>query len=105
MPTGRLSRHDALIQLRSCLEDGIVEPHPHFLKALADDNLSLTDAWIVLRGGTIYDEPEFDVRFQQWRYKVEGKETGGKWLKIVFTFLQEDETTVTLLITAFVSQK
>ena len=53
----------------------------------------------VLKSGVVYDEPEFDVRFQHWRYKVEGSELGGRWLAIVFTFIASEET---LLITAFV---
>lgn len=94
----RLSKQEAQDLLRHCLEQGIVEPHPHFLKALSDEGLDLPDAWHVLRSGVVYDEPEFNVRFQQWRYSVEGREPGGKWLKIVFCFEEEDST---LLITVF----
>ena len=60
------------------------------------------DVLMVMKRGGIYDEPEFHVRFQEWRYKVEGKETEGRWLKIVFSFIENDET---LLITAFVVER
>jgi hypothetical protein len=98
----RLSRHDALARVRHCLEKGIVEPHPHFLRALKDDGLDFGDAIYVLRTGNIYDEPEFDVRFQQWRYLIQGKEPDGGLLAIVFTFRAIDNA---LLITAYVKQK
>src|SRR5438477_1805936 len=98
----RLSRHDALAKLRNCLENGVVEPHPHFLRALKDDGLDLGDAMLVLKTGAIYAEPEFDVRFRQWRYRIEGKEPGGVWMAIIFTFRAMDET---LLITAYVKKK
>ncbi|PYP87542.1 MAG: hypothetical protein DMG65_17360 [Candidatus Angelobacter sp. Gp1-AA117] len=94
----RLSKQEAQKLLRYCAENGVVEPHPHFLSALRDDGLDLLDAMPVLKSGIVYDEPEFDVRFRQWRYKVEGKESGGRWLMIVFTFRADDET---LLITAY----
>ncbi len=98
MTTRCLSKQEAQDLLRWCLEDGVVSPHPHFKKALADDGLALPDAMVVLRKGTVFDEPEFNARFQQWRYRVEGREPGGKWLKIVFAFIEEYEV---ILITAF----
>src|SRR5437016_12367650 len=96
--TRRLSRQDAQALLRHCVENGIVEPHPHFLRALKDDGLGFVDVMPILKAGIVYDEPEFDVRFRQWRYKVEGSEPGGGWLAIVFTFRAAEET---LLITAY----
>lgn len=98
----RLSKHDALAKMRNCLENGVVEPHSHFLRALRDDGLELGDAMLVLRTGGIYDEPEFDVRFRQWRYRIEGREPGQQWLAIVFTFRAVDEA---LIITAYVKKK
>lgn len=98
----RLSKQKAQQLLRRCLESGIVEPHPHFIDALKEDGLDLMDVMPVLKSGIIYDEPEFSVRFQHWRYKVEGREIGGKWVAIVFTFITDNEL---LLITAFVTQK
>lgn len=94
----RLSKQEAQSLLRRCMEKGIVEPHPHFLRALKDDGLDLIDAMPILKGGIVYDEPEFDIRYRHWRYKVEGRESQGQWLVIVFTFRASDET---LLITAY----
>ena len=98
----RLSKQDALKKLRFCLEFGIVEQHPHFKKALLEDGCDYNDALMIMKRGSIYDEPEFDVRFQEWRYKIEGEETEGRWLKIVFSFIEDDGT---LLITAFVVER
>jgi hypothetical protein len=53
------------------------------------------DAQFVLRKGMIYDESELDLRFQEWRYKVEGKPPDSeKKLKVVITFLKQDEVLV-----------
>lgn len=76
-----------------------MEQHPHFKKALKDDGLDYVSIFPVLRKGRIHSQPEFDARFQEWRYKVEGREIDGKWVSIVFCF---PEPTDTLLITAFV---
>lgn len=97
--SARLSKRDAEKKLRFCLEHGTVEQHPHFKKALHDDGLDYVSALPVLKSGHVHDEPEFDTRFQQWRYKIEGREVDGKWLAIVFCFPDETDT---LLITAFV---
>jgi hypothetical protein len=69
----RLSKSDALKLLRKCLENGIVEYHPHFAQRCRTRGIDPVDAQYVLRKGVIYDEAELDVRFQEWRYKVEGK--------------------------------
>jgi len=42
--------------------------------------------------------PEFHVGSQEWNYRVEGHEPGGKWLAIVFSFKTVDTT---FLITVF----
>lgn len=82
----RLSRADAETLLGHCLEEGSVIPSRHFREELANEGLDLADALQVLRTGTIHDEPEFDSKRGNWKYKVEGHETGGKWLCIVFAF-------------------
>jgi hypothetical protein len=90
----RLSKTDALKLLRACLQGGIVEYHPHFERRCRERGVDPQDAQYVLRKGVIYDEPELDVRFQEWRYKVEGTPPDGAKLKIVVTFLERDEVLV-----------
>lgn len=91
----RLSRSDALKLLRKCLAAGVVEYHPHFARRCQERGVDPQDAQFVLRRGIIYDEPELDVRFQEWRYKVEGKPPDReKRLKVVIAFLEQDEVLV-----------
>jgi len=96
----RMSRTDALALLHRCLdeEDAAVIPGPHFQKALAAEGLTFQDALAVMRSGNIYDEPEHDIGFGEWKYKLEGHETGGKWLGIIFSFKALDRA---FLITVF----
>ena len=77
---------EALDLLRYCLEEGVVVPGAHFRTELANEGLYLEDAWIVLRSGAIYSPPELDMRTGEWKWKIEGKEPGGLWLCIVFSF-------------------
>lgn len=73
--------------LRFCLQgDGEVVPGRHFRDELLAEGLALEDAWVVLKNGLILDPPEHDVKTGEWKYKVEGYETGGKWLVITFSF-------------------
>lgn len=90
----RLSKSDALTLLRECLKSGIVQYHPHFERRCRERGIDSLDAQFVLRKGIIYDEPELDLRFQEWRYKVEGKPPDSEKLKVVITFLERDEMLV-----------
>jgi Domain of unknown function (DUF4258) len=94
----RLSRQEAIDLVRHCLEDGEVRYGSHFRKALLDEGLTIPDARAVLRSGAIYDEPEEDIRSGEWKYRVEGYEPGGKWLVVVLTFKEVEQT---FLITVF----
>jgi hypothetical protein len=95
---GRISRAEALDLLHHCLEEGEIIPGPHFRKALADEGLDFSDALAVMGSGNIFDEAELDPRFREWKYRVEGREPGGKWLCIVFSFKAIDRA---FLITAW----
>jgi len=81
-----LSREEAVDLLRRCLEDGAVIPGAHFRQELANEGLSMADAWQVLRSGRIYDPPEQDIKTGEWKYRIEGHEPDGKWIVIVFSF-------------------
>jgi len=81
------SLQEAVDLLHFCLEgDGEVIPSRHFRDELVEEGLTFEDAWIVLTKGQIYKSPEHDVRTGEWKYSVEGYETGGKWLVIVVCF-------------------
>ena len=94
----RCSRNDAIRLVRECLESGEVIPSRHFRDELAAEGLTLSDAMFVIAHGGIYNEPEFDIRYQEWTYRVEGTEPEGKYVAIVFSF---KSTETALLITIF----
>ncbi len=81
-----MTRPKAASQLRWCLEHGEVVLTKHFRDELANEAVSIQDAHDVLRLGIIYDEPEQDSKTDEWKYRIEGYEPGGKWMAIVFTF-------------------
>ncbi|MFB3812860.1 MAG: hypothetical protein ACE14L_02020 [Terriglobales bacterium] len=94
-----LSKTDAEKKPRLCLEQGTVEQYLHFTRALKDGGLDFAAILPVLRRGPVYAAPEFDLKFQEWRYKVEGREADGRRVAIVFCFPAEEST---LLITAYI---
>lgn len=82
----RLSRTDAVKQIRDCLRQGRVRDTRPFRDRLAAKGLAIGDAHYVLNHGTVFHEPEHDVHFQQWRYRMEGTEPDGQYLSIIFAF-------------------
>jgi hypothetical protein len=68
------------------------------VKELANEGLSIEDAWSVLRRGRIFKPPEQDIKTGEWKYRVEGKEPGGREIAIVLCFKTVDKT---FLITIF----
>ena len=98
MAVGFLKRQEARDLLRHCLEKGEVVPTKHFRDELAKESITFEDAWIVLRSGSIYDEPEQEIRTGDWKYRVQGYEPGGKWMAIVLTFRSTERA---FLVTIF----
>lgn len=99
MASGRLSKLDALKRLRSCLENGIVEYHDHFEKRCRERGIDLQDAQRALQKGIIYQEPEFNVRFQEWRYRVDWITPEAQAIALIIAFPEEDETLAITAIT------
>ena len=89
---------EAVDLLRCCLEDGEVKHGGHFREELAKENLSYEDAWNVLLRGRIFDPPERDIKTGEWKYRVEGRDTDGKWIAIIFAFKTVERV---FLITVF----
>lgn len=73
-------------------------PGRHFRDELSNEGLSMQEALCVLRSGAIYAPPEPGSRRDEWKWRIEGREPGGKWLIIVFTFRSEGQA---FLITTF----
>ena len=85
-------------QLQECLEFGKVVLTRHFRDELSNERIPFDDAWSILRRGNIYDPPEQDSNTDEWKYRIEGHEPGGKWIVIVFWFKNTDTA---FLITIF----
>lgn len=94
-----LSTQEAEDLLHYCLgpEGQVIIGH-HFREELKNEDLEIQDAWFVLRCGHIFQSPESDVRTGEWKYSVEGHETDGKYVVIVFSFKTIEEA---FLITVF----
>lgn len=73
--------------------------HPHFARRLLERRIDPMDAQHVLRQGMIFREPELDIRFQEWRYRVEGKSPDGERLAVIVAFLEIDEVLVLTVMT------
>jgi hypothetical protein len=86
MPVTCRTLQEAVDLMRRCLGFGEVVPSKHFRDELAGDDLTIEDAWTVLRSGNIYDAPEPDIRTGEWKYRMEGYTPDGQWLAIVFCF-------------------
>src|SRR5258708_39610460 len=89
---------EAVDLLHYCLEDGEVAFGSHFRQEMTREQVSLEDAWTVLRKGRIYDPPEHDIKSGEYKYRVEGHEPGGKGLAVVFSFKTVEKA---FLITMF----
>ncbi len=89
---------EAVDLLHRCLEDGAVAYGTHFREELANESLSIGDAWVVLRTGRIYDPPEQDIKTGDWKYRVEGRVPDGTRIAIVFCFKSLEKV---FLITVF----
>ena len=89
---------EAVDLLRCCLEAGEVKHGRHFREELAKERLSYEDAWNVLLRGRIFDPPEQDIKTGEWKYRVEGRDAGGRWIAIIFAFKTVE---LVFLITVF----
>ena len=94
----RRTAREAVDLLHRCLEDGAVVYGTHFREELANERLSIGDAWAVLRRGRIYDPPERDIKTGEWKYRVEGRVPDGTWIAIVLCFKSLEKA---FLITVF----
>lgn len=83
--------HQARDLLRRCLKQGSVRLSRHFREELSNDGLDFADAWhVAAKSGLVFDPPEFDIKFGEWNYKIEGHTPDGDWLVIVFSFEAAD---------------
>jgi hypothetical protein len=87
MPINALTQEVARDVLSDCLGGtGTVVPGKHFREELGKEDLTIPDAWQVLRSGCIYNPSELDMKTGEWKYTIEGYVPDGTWLAIVFSF-------------------
>jgi hypothetical protein len=94
----RLSKAEAGRLIRACLERGDIILTKHFREELRAEDLTVADAFHVLQHGNVFNEPEFNPRYQDWNYRMEGAEPDGKFMAIVFAFTDDE---MGLLVTIF----
>lgn len=89
---------EAKLLIRHCLEVGSVKLGFHYRKRLKDRHITHTAALSVLRNGRINKAPKCDIKTGDWKYLIEGREPGGEWLSIVFTFETRDDAFLITII-------
>lgn len=68
-----LSRDEAERKIKQILAQGIVELSYHCLKqSMTLRDVEMEDIVAVLGNGQIIREPEWEERYQNWKYRVEG---------------------------------
>lgn len=68
---------------------------PHFRREMAKDGLILDDIQTVCRSGAVIMEPEYNLQFGQWRYRLEGRTIDGCRVAVVFAFERERAILIT----------
>lgn len=94
----RLSKEEAGRLIREAVEQGDIVLTKHFRDELRAEGLTVPDAFYVLQRGYVFSEPEFNPRYQEWNYRMEGTEPDGKLVAIIFGFTEDEAG---LLITIF----
>lgn len=79
----RYAKSQVVKLVRKNLVNGEVVITAHFKQRMALRKVSMQDVIYVLKTGAIFDEPELDLKINQWKYKVEGKTIDGALLAIV----------------------
>lgn len=94
-----LSRPQALRKIKSIVGgNGKVVPRKHLKKRLKERRLTMQDVLYVLKSGAIYDEPELDIRTNNWKYKVEGITIDEKPIKVPVVIIGDSIFLLTVLI-------
>ena len=84
------TKQEATDMIRFCVTKGAIAYGNHFREELANERLSIADAYHVLSNGNVLTPPEKDLGTGEWKYRSEGREPDGKKPVIVFCF-KEDE--------------
>jgi hypothetical protein len=104
-PCDRRSQPEARSIVRKCLTEGDFVESAHFRERLAalreEKGVSIQDVIDIGQHGGIYCEPEFDTKYGEWKYRLEGTSGDGLLIAIIFCLKEDD---LALLITIFVQR-
>ncbi len=81
-----LSRSEAGDLARQCVENGFVVITRHAKQRLIERGFTTLDVERVLAKGCVYKAPEFDIKFREWKYRLEGKTVDDEELILVICF-------------------
>src|SRR3990167_5171515 len=96
----KLSSSEAERKIHFILEQGRVEFSGHCIRdRMLERNVTTLDVVNVLEHGKILREPEWDDKYQSWKYRVEGVDLEGDELTAI-TVIFEDELSL-LVVTVF----
>lgn len=98
--TPPLSAIEAKAQILTILEDGEVKLSAHLRQErMSQRTLLINDIKAVLRNGDILRMPEWEEKYQNWKYRVEGKDVAGEDLNVITVIVTK--TLQLIVITAF----
>jgi hypothetical protein len=70
----------------------------HSIEKMLERNVGMDDVLKVLRKGTVSADPEWDDKFENWKYRVTGQDCEGERLSLIIA-LQPSEARITLITT------
>ena len=84
--------HNALAAFKKAvlMPDGEFIFTGHFEDRMAERNFQMGDVRKLAHEGRIYHPPEWDLRYGQHKWRVEGKALDGRTLYVVFVVLGEN---------------
>ena len=96
----RLSPREATRKIRLILEDGTIDYSGHcWCVRMPERNVSTLDVEHVLSEGQVIREPEWDVDYWNWKYRVEGTDIEGDELTAITVIFEQDFSV--LVVTVF----
>jgi len=79
--------------IKLILDQGVVEPSYHCqTKSMPKRNVTMPQLLHALKTGKIIREPEWDDKYNNWKYRVEGVDTDGDNLIAVTVILEQELT-------------
>ena len=95
-----LSPTDAKAHILSILEDGDIKFSSHLRhERMKERSLTANDIRSALRNGEILRPAEWEEKYQNWKYRLEGKDLLGQDLSVITVIITKDLKLI--IITAF----